>query len=122
MKLIKNHALVTILLFFSLSTFGQWYKLPAPGIPYPKWAMLCNKTYIPYGNIYPASNGEIIYDIYCFNSPSSGGDYEIMESKNDLGIDASVADYNLGEGCCYSPAIVSKNDSVHGFILNDAGI
>jgi hypothetical protein len=119
MKFIKSTLPILLLCFLPFWLFAQWYKLPAPNIPY-KFGMLCNSLYVPYGNIYPAANGEIIYDIYCYLSPSSGGNYNIMESSDDLGIDTSKYSDN-GMGCCSGTGMYSVNDSTHVFIENKAG-
>jgi hypothetical protein len=75
---------------------------------------------VPYNTIYPAANGEILYDIYCYISPSGGGNYGIMESTNDLGID-TIKYSNNGTGCCYTTVMASTSNLIHAFLFDKIG-
>ncbi len=119
MKFIKSTLPILLLCFLPFHLFAQWYKLPVPKTPY-KWGMFCHEEYIPYNIICPAADGEIIYDIYCYISPSGGGNYNIMESQNDMGVDTSdYSDY--GSGCCYNTVMASTSNLIHAFLYNKIG-
>ena len=102
------------MLFLSLTSNGQWYKLP----PFfnPCGAHPCvfdDYPLLPY----PAANGTIL-DGAIAGDPSSSF-FILYESESDLD-SSKVVFGNSGLGFGYFSA-TSKNDSTHCFIYNDMG-
>jgi hypothetical protein len=125
MKFLRIALVIGSLYFLPCELTAQWNKLPAPKGPWVGSAIYCpGGEPVPAYYIYPASNGEIIYDVECSGyDPSSPSSYEIMESKNDLGADSGEIGFSNGNnGCCYSTAMASYNNSTIAFIVGNDGI
>ena len=117
MRLLKTIILFTLFYFIEHNAEAQWHELPPLEVQ-PNFGMGCGLSgqslLVPYRYLYPASNGEIIYDVACTGDPSSGLSYQIMESQNDLGND--IARFMVsGMECCSPLSMCSLNDSTHAF-------